>query len=285
MKTRRQDGSAQGSARANPVRQPIEGNGAPVSATHDVGGGFDQLHGEFLSFAEKPARRNVPPAPAGTDTEARRPWQPWEIELLGVTYPIMPTALIAKAFGRTVYQVYNKAGALGLKKTEDYLASPDACRLRRGDNVGKAHRFLKGHVPANKGKKGWCPEGCKPTQFKPGHRGGRALEKYQPIGTERISKDGYLERKINDDMPFQRRWRAVHLLVWEAANGPLPAGHAIAFKDGNKQNIDLANLELISRRELMRRNTIHNYPREIVEVTRLRAVITRQIHKHERKSA
>ena len=139
-------------------------------------------------------------------------------------------------------------------------------------------RFKSGHTPWNKGMKG-LDIGGHATWFKKGHRGGKAMYLYQPIGTERISKDGYLQRKINDDLPLQRRWRLVHLLVWEAANGPAPPNHAVVFKDGNKQNIVLDNLELISRAELMRRNSHHQYGPEVSKLVQLRGALTRQINK------
>lgn len=198
-------------------------------------------------------------------------------------YPDTSTGKIADLLGLPVHTVYAKANKLGLKKSAAYLASPAACRLRRGDNVGADNRFQKGHATWNKGMKG-LKIGGEATQFKKGHRGGRAVEVYQPIGAERISKDGYLQRKINDDMPLQKRWRGVHIIVWEEANGPLPAGHAVTFKDGNKQNIALENLELLTRAELMARNTIHNYPKEIAELVQLRGAITRQINKRERNA-
>jgi hypothetical protein len=78
-------------------------------------------------------------------------------------------------------------------------------------------------------------------------------------GQSRPPSEAYLERKINNDLPLQARWRAVHLIMWEAANGPLPAGHAIAFKNGDKKDLRLDNFELITRAALMRRNTIHNF--------------------------
>lgn len=210
----------------------------------------------------------------------RHRWTDSEIRLLTRLYPDTPTADIAKQLGMTVERVYSKAALLGLKKSDAYLASPAACRLRRGDNVGAEYRFKKGQVPANKGLKGVTYEGCIATQFKKGHRGGRAQEIYQPIGAERISKDGYLQRKVNDDMPLQKRWRGVHIIVWEAVNGPLPKGHAVVFRDGNKQHITLDNLELVTRGELMRRNSYHtNYPKEVAQLVQLRGAITRQINK------
>lgn len=43
-------------------------------------------------------------------------------------------------------------------------------------------------------------------------------------------------------------------MLWEAANGPVPPGHALIFADGNKQNITLENLILVTRAQLARLN-------------------------------
>lgn len=213
---------------------------------------------------------------------ARHIWTPAQVAALVEAYPDYPTEILAQALGVTLRAAYAKAAGLGLKKSEAFLASDAACRLRRGDNVGAASRFSPGHQTWNKGMKGLCFEGSKATQFPPGHRGGRAAEIYQPIGAERISKDGYLQRKINDDLPLQKRWRAVHLIVWEAENGPVPPGHAVVFRDGDKTHIALANLECITRCELMARNTIHRLPPEIKEVIIIKRSITRLIHQKEK---
>lgn len=211
----------------------------------------------------------------------RRPWTPEDVATLAALYPDESTADVARALRRSVAAVYTRARILGLSKSVEYLASPAACRLRRGDNVGKATRFKKGHVPANKGlrRPGWAPGRMRETQFKKGERRGVARRNYKPIGTERISKDGYLERKINDSLPFQRRWRAVHLLVWEAEHGSIPKSHAIVFRNGNKLDIRLENLECISRRELMARNTVHNLPKPLAETIQLLGALKRQIRR------
>lgn len=211
------------------------------------------------------------------------PWPPGLVAALIEAYPHVPTEWIAQAWRRPIKSVYAKAQALGLKKTETFLASELAGRIRRGSPIGVNGRFQKGITPWNKGMHYTAGGRSAETRFKPGERRGVAVELYKPIGTERISKDGYLERKINDGLPLQKRWRAVHLLVWEAAHGPLPAGHAIAFKDGDKRHIQLDNLELITRAELMRRNTIHSYPKEIAQLVQLRSAVTRQINRRKEK--
>lgn len=102
----------------------------------------------------------------------KRLWNPEDEELLQARYPHEPTAPIAKALRRSVSAVYLRAKLLGLAKSAAYLASPAACRLRRGDQVGAAFRYPKGHVPANKGlrRPGWAPGRMSETQFRKGVR-------------------------------------------------------------------------------------------------------------------
>lgn len=211
----------------------------------------------------------------------RVPWREAEVAELVRRYPHEPTAAIAANIGHSLSSVNNLAGKLGIKKSAAYMQSPAACRLRRGDNVGKAYRYPPGHVPANKGlrRPGWSPGRMRETQFRKGERRGVAVTLYQPIGAERLSKEGYLQRKVNDDLPLQARWRGVHILVWEAANGPVPKGHAVAFLNGDKKDIRLANLELITRAQLMARNTVHNLPKPLASAIQLLGALKRQIRK------
>lgn len=130
-------------------------------------------------------------------------------------------------------------------------------RKRKGWKTGRTGCFEKGQDAPNKGMK--CPPGrggnhpnARKTQFKGGVRQGVAVKLYKPIGTERVSKDGYRERKIHDGMPLQSRWRAVHLIEWEAVNGPIPKGHALKCLDGDKANCDPSNWQVVPRALLPR---------------------------------
>jgi hypothetical protein len=220
----------------------------------------------------------------GKDCVARHPWSREDDRLLRGFYPNTPTAEVARRLQRTVASVYQRTQKLGLKKSRAYLASPAACRLRRGDHVGARFRFQKGHVPVNKGlrRPGWARGRMRETQFKKGVRQGVAVRLYKPIGTERISKDGYLERKINDGLPLQARWRSVHLLVWEAAHGPVPKSYAVSFKNRDRTDIRLENLELIHRRDLMARNTIHHLPQPLAQTIRVLGTLRRKINRRSR---
>ena len=125
---------------------------------------------------------------------------------------------------------------------------------RKGWTTGRTGCFPKGHAPANKGKQMPYNANNAKTQFKKGVRTGRANEMYKPIGTERVTRDGYIERKIHDGLPMQSRWRLVHLINWEAAHGPLPKKHCLKCVNGNRSNLDTSNWELISRGALQHLN-------------------------------
>lgn len=128
---------------------------------------------------------------------------------------------------------------------------------RRGWLTGRDGRYEKGRVPENKGRKMPYNENSARTRFQKGTINGRARERYKPIGTERRSKEGYVERKVHDGLPRQSRWRFVHLIRWEAANGPLSAGMVLKCLDGDRTNTDPANWTPLPRALLPRLNGRH----------------------------
>ena len=116
-------------------------------------------------------------------------------------------------------------------------------------NTGFTGRFQKGDIPFNKGKsqKDYMSaesiEKTKKTRFKKG----QSPINWRPVGSERITNDGYTEIKIAEP----NVWKLKHLVVWEKENGPIPKGHALVFADGDKTNISLDNLLLVTRHQLL----------------------------------
>ncbi len=215
----------------------------------------------------------------------KRFWTAAEAEMLRARYPYEPTSDIARDLERDERAVYQKAYQLGLQKTPEYLASPEAGRLRANDTRGATTRFKAGQVPANKGlrRPGWAPGRMADNQFKKG----AVPHTWQPVGTRRINAEGYLDRKITDEGPSYKRWERVHRLVWIEANGPIPAGQTVTFKPGrftsDESLITLDALELVTRAELMRRNSFHRYPQPIPQLIQLRGVLQRQINKRAKR--
>lgn len=168
-------------------------------------------------------------------------WTTKEIEFLKANYADRYNADLAKELGVTSFRISNKAYALKLKKSM-------AFKQKQAENmIGKSEqfRFKKGHTPKNKGRKGWCPSGCEKGWFKKGN----VPHNYK--NGEHLTKDGYIIKSIGEG-----KQRLKHLHNWEIANGPLPKGYCLSFKDGDKLNTSLDNLELLTRGELLRRNRL-----------------------------
>jgi hypothetical protein len=108
--------------------------------------------------------------------------------------------------------------------------------------TGRTGRYEKGNIPHPDAK----PKGPNSTSFKKGN----TSHTWRPVGSERITVDGYYEIKIQEP----NVWRLKHLVVWEKINGKLPKGYCLKFLDDNKLNIDPSNLKLISRAENMQLN-------------------------------
>lgn len=179
----------------------------------------------------------------------------------------LPTATIARLIGKSdtfVRNVYKKHGLIVPPEIKNAFI--------------QSARIQKGNTPPNKGRKlkdivkPEVIERMKPTQFKPGQKS----HNYKPIGTERLQADGYIYLKIADP----NRWKLKHHLIYEQQRGKIPPGFIIRFKDGNKQNFDIDNLILVSKRKNMQLNSIHfNYPAEVCKTIQLIGALNRQINK------
>jgi hypothetical protein len=209
-------------------------------------------------------------------------WTEAQVAHLRAHYADTPTADMVTACGHTINQILAKANALGLRKTKALISAMSRERMN-GDHPGRASQFKPGQAPVNKGVKhppGWAPGRMAQTQFKAGMRPAT----WVPVGTHVINPDGLLDRKVNDEPgPRHHRWHPVHRLVWVEANGPVPAGHVVVFKKGATTNvleeITLDRIELITRAELMHRNSLHTQmPPELRQIVRLRARLTRHIN-------
>jgi hypothetical protein len=195
----------------------------------------------------------------------RKYWTKEMLEYLKSNYANESSQSIADRFDIKLNAVYNKAFVLGLKKSTEYIEKH--CR-----NLERCVRneFAKGHKPWNKGQKGLQIGGVE-TQFKKG----RLPHNTKPIGF-RSYRDGYLVERVEKGFEF------VHKLIWKQHHGEIPMGMFVVFKDRNKNNICIENLEIIDRVEHIRRNHIQNLPQELKEVVHIKKSITRKINQIEK---
>ena len=180
------------------------------------------------------------------------PWTDRQVDYLKAHYADAPMDELVKGTCHSRDSIYNKADTLGLRKSLEVKQALG--RRAAASPKSRACRFSKGHVPANKGKRETefrSPEAiarCARTQFKKGSR----PHNTRPVGYEcfrRVKDTGYVYIKVRDGEPMvlKHRW------VWEQANGPIPEGCNIVFRDGDSRNCSLGNLELVSRVEHARR--------------------------------
>lgn len=213
---------------------------------------------------------------------ARRYWTAEDEQTMRDRYPNEHTSATAKALGRDIKSVYTKAHALGLHKTAAYLASPEACRMRKGDGRGGETRFNAGCIPWNKGKHYVAGGRSIETRFKKGQWPVNKDPGFYVIGALRWNADGYLEMRVRFG---PRGWEPLHRILWEDAHGPVPADCAVVFKDRDPTNVEIANLELISRADLMRRNTVHNLPAPLKSSIQLLGQLKRRIRERSEREA
>jgi len=223
----------------------------------------------------------------------RHRWTPESLATLRHLYPDHTADVVAKVIGCSVKAVYNQAREQQIAKSAAFLASDKSGRVQRGKQnpAMVASQFRPGLTPWNKGKPGTTGlhPNCRATQFKKGRKPEEARN-YQPIGSLRINKDGYLERKVTDNPSLvpARRWVAVHRLAWEAEHGPVPAGHIVVFHPGMKTTvpelITADRLECISRAENARRNHPRNKSPELAKLVQLKGAITRQVNRITREA-
>lgn len=151
---------------------------------------------------------------------------------------------IAKAYRRWPLPQLTEAfnARFGIALTEKQIGT---FVVNHGLRSGRTGYFETGRAPWNKGRS-FPPRGrSAETQFKAGKRG----PTWRPIGSETISSDGYLRRKVSD-RSGRDNWASAHVLLWEQHHGPVPEGHVVIFVDGDKTHIELDNLALVNRGEL-----------------------------------
>lgn len=216
-----------------------------------------------------------------------RAWTPAEDAILRASYAACVTTDLARQLGRGHKATLNRAHDLGLRKSVETIATiaRERNRQRNAAGLANAGHFQPGHATWNKGMDYQAGGRSVATQFAPGNKPWT----WKPVGSLRIV-EGQLQRKVNDDPGNNTdRWKPVSRLVWEAANGPVPAGHLIVFKPGcattDPALITLDAVELITRAEHAQRNSWTRLPPELREITRLRATLTRFTNQRARDQA
>lgn len=97
----------------------------------------------------------------------------------------------------------------------------------------------------------------------------------------------YLHQKISSSGVYHRDWQPYHRLVWERANGKIPAGYFVTFKPGRRsvdpQAITLDALQLSTRAQMARwASKFNRLPPELAQVAALRRKVYMACYRRER---
>lgn len=235
-----------------------------------------------LSYAEIAARLDKPVSDIKSQASklritATRKWPEKDVQRLRELYPNTRSQEIADLLDRNLSAIHAAANKLGLSKSEEFKNGPFSGRLTKfnADARGSKTRFQKGQTSWNRGKKiGSHPNSAK-TQFKKGHMPHNLV----PVGTEVVATIGYLKIKIAEP----NIWEFSHHRLWREYHGDIPPSHMIAFRDGNRLNVVIDNLELVSRKEWIKRHTLNNYPEPIKGMIHTLAGFKRRLNSHAKK--
>lgn len=174
----------------------------------------------------------------------KKRWTKDELELVRSMYPDYSTADIAKRLGRNSRSVYQQSFNMGLKKSAQFMSEVHGAHITKARGPGRLNKGLP----------------------------------HKPLGSTSVDSDGFLRQKVGTTGVKHRDWRPIHLLLWEKHHGPVPEGHIVYFKDGDKRHISIENLACISRAEAMKIRSFQNLPEPLKEVIRLKTKVNRLIN-------
>jgi hypothetical protein len=198
-----------------------------------------------------------------------RPFTADEDAFFRENYLTTPAKRMAKMLGRSEGTGRQRMKILGLIVPTEII-----------EKFKKDSYIKKGDVSFNKGKKQseyMTPEAivaCKKTCFKKGNLPYNTKETNGVISIRR-------DTKTQIDYQYIRvavgEWELLQRYNYRMFIGDIPNGHVVILKDGNCLNCHPFNLELISQRENMLRNSIQRYPGELIKTMKILSRLKKQI--------
>ena len=118
--------------------------------------------------------------------------------------------------------------------------------FKQRNKLDSGLKGTEGIPPPNRGKRMTeymtpdAIERTKATRFQKGNKPATWL----PVGSERVdAKDGYVLIKTKEPNVYEHK----HRVIWEREHGLIPDGHNVIFLNGDRTDLRLENLALISK--------------------------------------
>lgn len=166
----------------------------------------------------------------------RHSWTEEEIEFIREKYPYHTNQEI-------VEMITEK---FGFKTSRDQLLNLRKKHKMPHKKILNSGCFKKGLIPHNKGKK--MREETREKLSKTWFQKGNLPHTYKPVGSTRISRDGYKYIKIADP----NEWELYHRYLWEKAHEEkVKSDEVVIFADKDKSNFAIDNLIKIKRVNLL----------------------------------
>lgn len=195
-----------------------------------------------------------------------RLWKVREIVWLKEHYPNYSLGTCAILLKRSEYSVKAKVTELKLKHSPEFMSK------RRS-----ATQFKKGHTTL-KGKK-WDD------MYSPEVKE-RLLEQRKNQTRHKIGEIYFVKSKGRKFIYLGKEKGSIPYAryIWETANGKIPKGCSISFKDGNPLNVELSNLECLTKAQMIEKNSwLNNKTKEQIREARIKGHVTRKQKKEEER--
>lgn len=165
-----------------------------------------------------------------------------QVEFIKEKYQLHPAKKVAELLNKTCNGTFTEAQIKAFVKNH-------------GINCNRTGHFKKGRTPWNAGTKGVMKPNK--TSFKKGD----VPINHRSVGSERITRDGYREIKVSEP----NKWELLHRFNWALEHGRENMPENLRFKDNNKMNCDVNNLEPVSNQEHMALNQMgfNKMPEEV----------------------
>lgn len=194
---------------------------------------------------------------------------PEEDQFIKDNYLELSSLKIAKELGRSKYGVLYRMKKLNL------IVPEEVKKARISHGLTHGHGWNKGM----KQEQFLSPETIKKS-LKTRYQKGSVPHNTKSDGDLSIRSDGYVYIRTSVG-----KWELFHRYLYRNYHQlEITTEDNIIFKDGNRRNFDISNLQIATDAEIMINNSIHNYPDELKSAIYALSSLNKKIRTYEKQN-